>query len=263
MPGRLSGWSMSSTSFGAQKTMPVGGLSIVEDSWLTGVMARTVHRVSGAVEEDGDTHAQRSLQQITGRPGFSYARVPTHDVRTSRLLERGGFYVVNTGITLETRHLPVRGGEGGRTRLARAEDQAAVEEIARRSFVYSRFHLDPDIPKHLADEIKTQWVGNFFHGQRGDYMVVAECAGHVTGFLQLLNASGNVLVIDLIAVEKDHRGQGFAEAMIRYALSTCGNPTVLRAGTQSANTMSLSLYEKLGFRVVSTCYVLHHHGSAS
>jgi ribosomal protein S18 acetylase RimI-like enzyme len=50
--------------------------------------------------------------------------------------------------------------------------------------------------------------------------------------------------------------------MIRYACSACGNPTTLRAGTQSANTASLSLYEKLGFHIVSTSYVLHHHGTA-
>lgn len=253
---------MSSRSFSAQKTTSVGGLSIVGDSWLTGVMSRTVHRVSGTVEESGEMQAQRTLQQITDLPGFSYARVPTHHVRTSRLLERGGFHVVDTGITLETRQLPERRGGGSRARLARTEDQAVVEEIARCSFIYSRFHLDPDIPKHLADEIKTQWVGNYFRGQRGDYMVVAERAGHVAGFLQLLNASGNVLVIDLIAVEKDHRGQGLAEEMIRYAVSACGTPKALRAGTQSANTVSLSLYEKLGFRIVSTSFVLHHHGVA-
>lgn len=254
---------MSSASLGVQKIMPMGGLSIVEDSWLTGVMSRTVHRVSGTVEGDGEMQAQRSLQQITGRPGFSYARVPTYHVRTSRLLERGGFHVVDAGITLETRQLPERGREGGRARLARAEDQAAVEEIAGRSFIYSRFHLDPSISKPLADEIKTQWVGNYFRGQRGDYMVVAERNGHVAGFLQLLNAPGNVQVIDLIAVDKDHRGKGLAEEMIQYAVAACGTPKTLRVGTQSANIVSLSLYEKLGFRIVSTSYVLHHHGSVS
>jgi ribosomal protein S18 acetylase RimI-like enzyme len=254
---------MSSTSFGPQKTASAGGLSIVEDSWLTGVMSRSVHHVSGTVEEDGEKQAQCTLRQITDRPGFSYARVPTHHVRTSRLLERNGFHVVDTGITLETRQLPERRGGSSRARPARIEDQAVIEEIARRSFIYSRFHLDPDIPKHLADEIKTQWVGNYFRGQRGDYMVLAERAGHVAGFLQLLNASGNVLVIDLIAVEKDYRGQGLAEEMIRYAVSACGTPTALRVGTQSANLVSLSLYEKLGFHIVSTSYVLHYHGTES
>lgn len=249
--------------FGTQKITPMEGLSIVEDSWLTGVMSRTVHRVSGTVEEDGEMQAQRSLQQITERPGFSYARVPTYHVRTSRLLERGGFHVVDAGIMLETRQLPERGREGGRARLARAEDQAAVEEIAGRSFIYSRFHLDPGISKLLADKIKTQWVGNYFRGQRGDYMVVGERNGHVVGFLQLLNAPGNVQVIDLIAVDNDHRGKGLAQEMIQYAVAACGTPKTLRAGTQSANIVSLSLYEKLGFRIVSTSYVLHHYGSVS
>lgn len=242
--------------------MSAGGLSIVEDAWLGGVMSRKAYRVSGTVEEDGESHAQRVVHQITDEPGFSYARVPTHHVRTSRLLERGGFHVVDTGITLETRRLPEGRENGGRARLARAEDRATVEKIAASSFIYSRFHLDPDIPKRLADEIKTQWVGNYFLGQRGDYMVVAERSGQVAGFLQLLTTTGNVLVIDLIAVEQNHRGQGLAEEMIRYAVSACGNPTALRAGTQSANTMSLSLYEKLGFRIVSASYVLHHHGVA-
>lgn len=242
--------------------MSAGGLSIVEDAWLAGVMSLKAYRVSGTVEEDGEAHAQRLLHQITDQPGFSYARIPTHHVRTSRLLERGGFHVVDTGITLETRQLPDGVSKGGRARLARAEDRAAVEKIAGCSFIYSRFHLDPDIPKRLADDIKAQWVGNYFLGQRGDYMVVAERSGRVAGFLQLLTAPGNVLVIDLIAVEQDHRGQGLAEEMIRYAVSACGNPTALRAGTQSANTTSLSLYEKLGFRIVSASYVLHHHGAA-
>ena len=253
---------MSSAFFGAQQTIPAGGLSIVEDAWLGGVMSRKAYRVSGTVEADGECHARKLVHQVVDQPGFSYARVPTHHVRTSRLLEREGFHVVDTGITLETRRLPEGRGEGGRARLARAEDRAAVERIAARSFVYSRFHLDPDIPKRLADEIKTQWVGNYFLGQRGDYMVVAERSGHVAGFLQLLAVSEDVLVIDLIAVEQDHRGQGLAEEMIRYAVTACGNPRALRAGTQSANTMSLSLYEKLGFRIVSTSYVLHHHGVA-
>lgn len=240
--------------------MSAGGLSVVEDVWLGRVMSRKAYRVSGTVEADGESRAQEFVHQITDQPGFSYARVPTHHVRTSRLLERVGFHVVDTGITLETRRLPDGGGARGRARLARVEDRAAVEKIAARSFVYSRFHLDPDIPKRLADEIKTQWVGNYFLGQRGDYMVVAERSGQVAGFLQLLTVSGNVLVIDLIAVEQDHRGQGLAEEMIRYAATACGNPTALRAGTQSANIMSLSLYEKLGFRIVSASYVLHHHG---
>jgi ribosomal protein S18 acetylase RimI-like enzyme len=223
-------------------------------------MLRDVHRISGAVGKGDEPEAEQGVTSVTRRPGFSYARVPTHDLRTSRLLEGRGFYVVDTGITLEAGEIPVRPGEDKNARLARADDHAAVVAIARCSIMYSRFHLDPEIPRGLADEIKAQWVGNYFRGQRGDYMVVAERAGEVAGFVQLLKAPGEVLVIDLIAVAEKHRGHGLAQQMIRCASSTCGRPRALRAGTQSANIGSLALYQKMGFRIVSTSYVLHHHG---
>jgi ribosomal protein S18 acetylase RimI-like enzyme len=253
---------MSNVLSTAQKPALAGGLSIVPDPWLAAVMSRDVYRVSGSVEQGDEPQAERGIHSITARSGFFYARVPTYDVPTSRLLERCGFHIVDTGITLETSGLPSHGGEAGRTRLARAEDREAVENIARSSFTYSRFHLDPDIPKQLADEIKAQWAGNYFYGQRGDSMVVGERGGQVAGFLQLLNATGEMLVVDLIAVGEGHRGHGLAEEMIRFAAFACGSPKALRAGTQSANIGSLALYQKMGFRIVSTSYVLHHHGPA-
>ena len=240
-----------------------GGLSIAVDPWLSGVMSREVRRVSGMVEDGGEAQAQRNLQRATGRPGFTYARVPTHDMRTSQLLECCGFHIVDTGITLEVHGLTdSHGGQGG-VRLARAEDQAAVEEIARRSVKYSRFHLDPNIPQKLANEIKVQWAGNYFRGQRGDYMVVAERAGKVVGFLELLEEPGEVLVIDLIALVQNHRRQGLAEEMIRFASFACIRPRVVRAGTQVANAVSLRLYQKIGFQIVSSSFIFHHHQFAS
>jgi ribosomal protein S18 acetylase RimI-like enzyme len=239
----------------------VGGLSIARDPWLTAIMLRDVRRVSGAVENGAESEAEQAVSDLTRRPGFSYARVPTHDLGTSRLLERCGFYVVDTGITLETRGLPERRGGEGNVRLARAEDQSAVEAIARHSIVYSRFHLDPEIPRSLAQEIKAQWAGNYFRGQRGDSMVVAEREGEVAGFLQLIHAAGGVLVIDLIAVAEAHRRHGLARQMIGFAVSA-EQPHTVRAVTQSTNIGSLALYQGLGFCIVATNYVFHHHGRA-
>jgi len=251
---------MSRVSSNAQQSTAAGGLSITPDPWLSDVMSREVQRVSGTVDEEGEVQAARGLRVVTERPGFRYARVPTHDLRTSHLLERQGFSIVDTGITLEVRNMAGGGGRG-RARLAQATDQKAVEQIARHSFTYSRFHLDPWIPQDLADEIKAQWAGNYFRRQRGDYMVVAEQVGVVAGFLQLLKAADGALVIDLIAVAMEHREQGLAEEMIRFAASVCGHPQVLRAGTQCANTGSLGFYQKLGFRIASSSYVFHNHGA--
>ena len=250
---------MSSVSSSGGQVITTGGLSIMQDSWLSEVMSREVHRVSGALAEKDEAQAERAVQQVTNRPGFSYARVPTDDARTIRLLERCGFHLVDTGVTLEMAGFSVAAAGNGRARLAHPEDRAAVENIARCSFAYSRFHLDPDIPRSLADDIKAQWAGNFFLGKRGDQMVVAEQGGDIVGFTQLLKVSGDTLVIDLIAVSHTSRGQGVAQEMIRFSSSAFDHMRVMRVGTQIANTVSLRVYQDMGFRVVSSGYVFHHH----
>jgi ribosomal protein S18 acetylase RimI-like enzyme len=110
---------------------------------------------------------------------------------------------------------------------------------------------------------KAQWAGNFFLGKRGDHMVIAEHAGGVVGFTQLLNTGDDALVVDLIAVDVNCRGRGVARGMIRYAASMWGLGRPLRVGTQIANTVSLLAYQRMGFRIISSSYVFHHHRTAS
>lgn len=239
-----------------------GGLTSAPDAWLAGIMRRPVLRVSGRVRP-GDEHPQiAAIRGVTRGPGFVYARLPAEDALTSHVLQSAGFQVVDTGLTLETEGALPRQGPQHRARPARPEDEGAVREIARRAFQVSRFHLDPRIPGALADEIKAQWAANFFSGRRGDHMLVAEHEGRVAGFLQLLRAPPDVLVIDLIAVGVEHRGLGLGAEMIRSAAGL-ENVARIRVGTQSANPGSLRLYQRLGFRVVSASMVLHAHGSES
>ena len=94
-------------------------------------------------------------------------------------------------------------------------------------------------------------------------MVVAEQGGEIVGFTQLLKASGEVLIIDLIAVKATYRGQGVAQEMIRFSSSAFGHTSVMRVGTQIANTVSLRVYQGMGFRIVSSGYVFHHHQAVS
>jgi len=238
----------------------IRGVSIVPDAWLAAIMKREVHRVTGVWEESEEGTVRQGLRQLTLQSGFAFAKVATQDVRTSHQLEASGFRIVDTALTLETRALSAAGRVSSRVRLATPEDASTVMNIARQSFRYSRFHLDPAISPGLADEIKAQWAGNFFSRQRGDHMVVAEHDGRVVGFLQLIATADSVLVIDLIAVQPDARGMGLAAEMIHFANRACGHPRMVRAGTQSANLPSLALYHKLGFQIVSSSHIFHLHG---
>lgn len=232
----------------------------MSDSWLATIMAREVHRVTGVWEVRQEHHTLREIRQLLSRPGFVFARIATHEVGTSHRLEECGFRLVDTALTLEAQLPASVETAGRRVRFAVSADEAAVFDIARQSFRYSRFHLDPEIPRSLADEVKAQWAKNFFSRQRGDYMVIAEHDGLVVGFLQAISAADRVLCIDLIAVHPDHRGLGLAAEMIRFAFRECGRPCAIRVSTQSANIPSLMLYHKLGFRVAASHHVFHSHG---
>ena len=84
-----------------------------------------------------------------------------------------------------------------------------------------------------------------------------------TGFNLLIMAPSGVLLIDLIAVDRSHRGEGVGPDLILAGEALCGEGySQYRVVTQASNVASVRLYEKLGFRLVSSTYVLHFHGAA-
>jgi dTDP-4-amino-4,6-dideoxy-D-galactose acyltransferase len=146
--------------------------------------------------------------------------------------------------------------------VAKQSDAAAVEAVAARCFTFSRFHLDPSIGRERANEIKRQWAGNSCRG-RASVVYVAREQGGVAGFLAVLenNLSGKKdAVIDLVGVEPAYQGRGAGLAMSRMFVEQWRDRADrLRVGTQISNIPALRLYEKIGFRVTETSYVLHAH----
>jgi len=199
-----------------------------------------------------------------GDAGFAYSKVLASKPQSAAGLQACGFRLIDTNVQLDlpiadvgdpTLTLP----SGYEVRWAVENDRAGVEAVAGESFVFTRFHLDPDIPDEAANGIKAAWAGNFFDGKRGDQMAVATCKGEPVGFLQLLFAD-STLIIDLIAVAGDHQGNKLASAMIQFAAQENASLDRYLVGTQIANTPSLRAYEKLGFRVCDASYVFHYHG---
>jgi ribosomal protein S18 acetylase RimI-like enzyme len=227
------------------------------DPWLSDVLERPAWRVI-----DGGAGAPLA-DLLAGRPQFATAKLPAASTPDVHALESFGFRTVDAALTF-TAEAVAAPSQSAPVRFASAADREAVEAIAGRSFRFSRFHLDPALPAVLAHRVKARWAGNWFAGARGDGMVVAEEAGRVAGFLQLLWAKDGRLVIDLIAVDEASRGRGLATAMIGFAAAhgtgDARRPAGMTVGTQAANVASVRLYESLGFRLRDAQFVLHHHG---
>jgi len=66
--------------------------------------------------------------------------------------------------------------------------------------------------------------------------------------------NNEVMVIHLLMVRPSMTGKGIASSLVRYAMEMAKNNSckALRLDTGSQNIPAVSLYKKLGFRVVST-----------
>jgi dTDP-4-amino-4,6-dideoxy-D-galactose acyltransferase len=219
-----------------------------EDVWLGERLGCTAWTI-----EDRD-----AAEDIVARgPGFFQAKVPAQRVDRVGELEDAGFRTIDVNITLRreagnTAREPAVG-----VRDAGPDDRTTVVEIATRDYAVSRFHLDPEIPDAVASAIKHDWIDNFFLGQRGDRLLVVDSDGEPVGF-ELVLETAEASVIDLIAVASAARGKGVGGALVSGLLQVRPDRPVL-VGTQVANVGALRFYERLGFTVQRTQFVLHRH----
>jgi ribosomal protein S18 acetylase RimI-like enzyme len=229
---------------------------LLRDEFLSGIVGRPSFRVGLPAQgrDDATIDAIRAAQQ---HPVFLYAKLPTESLAAVAQLEELGFHLIDTNVTLERKAAGQRIAPAT-IRPARPGDRDAVMAIAATSFTYSRLHLDPAIPRAVADRSRAQWAGNFFAGSRGDRMIVGESDGALAGFAQLLGPSDGVVTIDLIGVAEPYRRRGIAGTLIAASAEIAG-AQILRVGTQIANAPSLRLYQALGFRIVASQSVLHYH----
>ncbi|MFH1537401.1 MAG: GNAT family N-acetyltransferase [bacterium] len=239
--------------------------SIKPDAWLAQFFGRDAYRLTldeKNLEEyrNPDSDSSAGLKHLQGKKVFIYSKIPAGDLGAAALLENRGFHLIDTLVVFEKPLDPRREYAGKcRVRAAEEKDRAAVVELAGRSFVYSRFHIDPEIPVKTANEIKSAWVGNYFNGKRGDAMFVAELSGKVAGFILLIEVDNDLLAIDEIAVDAGARRCGIATDLMAHSEKNYFGRARFTAGTQVVNLPSTRFYIKNGFFISESHYVFHYH----
>jgi ribosomal protein S18 acetylase RimI-like enzyme len=249
-------------------------MKLVEDLWLAAIMGHGVFKISLAeadVSGEVDTVRVEPIAQHMRRQvqGSYYAKIDTGRIEIVRQLGGLGFYVVDVNVTFGLdKQDPVprvqpKSEPGCRIGEVSAEQQAEVLEIARSSFRFSRFHLDPLISLEIANQIKHDWILNYLLRQRGEHLWVASVAGRPAGFLAVIagnEAGKQYRAIDLIGVAPAYQGQGIGQALVAHFMDTYRDQNdFLLVGTQIANLPSIHLYQKMGFSLIKSAYVMHLH----
>ncbi len=239
-------------------------LHVLPDPWLASILHKPVYKF--VIDEDfirklcqNRSNEQILLQDLQAKPCFMYTKVPVRAIALVAGVTSWQFQLVDTNVTLEKHISKAWDSQKGRkVRFALPEDENRTVDLGKKTFVFSRFHLDDAFSTETANHIKAEWVRNYFLEKRGEYMVVALDNEKIIGFLQLLQNKG-VLTIDLIAVDPEYQGQGVGRNMIMFAEKHCQGNHLIQVGTQIANTPSICFYENLGFRMKQAQYVFHFH----
>jgi ribosomal protein S18 acetylase RimI-like enzyme len=250
-------------------------MEIVEDFWLSGIVGHSVFRitpddaeVTGGVDDapwrDRITH---HLQHQVRASYFS--KISSTRIDLVRQLSAIGFYVVDVNVTfgldkvVTPQRIPGKARSGCRIGKVRPEQREAVLAIARSCFRYSRFHLDPLIPVATANQIKHDWVLNYLLKKRGEHLWVATVDHRPVGFLAVIagnEAGKRYRAIDLIGVATDYQERGVGQALVAFFVGYYRDQSdFLQVGTQIANLPSIRLYEKFGFSLIKSAYVMHLH----
>ncbi len=236
---------------------------LIRDTWLTERLGCNVYQVPAELLLDEGVEYQTLMPELQEPPVFAYVKIPVNKSQVVNGLLQIGFKLVDTNLQFEKVVSGTPDISIGSTtiRLAQPSDEKQVAQLASRSFIHSRFHADKEISDLQANEIKADWSRSFFQGKRGNAMVVAVEGDCVVGFLLSLLTADDCLVIDLITVDESMRGQGLAGAMTWFTQAQFPDARKLRVGTQIANIAAVRCYERLGFVLARSDYVLHYHNS--
>jgi ribosomal protein S18 acetylase RimI-like enzyme len=261
-------------------TEALASAKISNDAWLGAALGYPVFHLQCNTDpalgaDEGDRIDEAISQHCCLLPrALFYAKVPCHANHLLQRLQTAQLRVVDVSLTLGQATdpagrprapdlPPVTSCSHLRIRLAQRADVEALRRISGSCFEHSRFHRDPLIPNHLAHALKQQWALAALEGGRCDRMWIAESSGQVAGFLASridVAEAGVRGIIDLVGVDRAHQRRGVGAALvqqfIRFYQEDCQELVV---GTQAANLASLRLYQRLGFVIKGSHYVLHRH----
>ena len=228
-------------------------MKISSDNWLSKIIGKPAYFLKAISENI-------KKKDLPKGKNFFWTKISVDDIKSLKQAQKLGFYVVDTNVQLSLSKIIFKKKNIKKVRFANANDELRVRKLAKNAFKYNRFNKDPKFSNYVASKIKEEWVGNFFLGKRGKWMIVSEKNSKINGFLQLIEKNQNTIVIDLIAVDKKNKGKGLAKEMIAHAYTMClKKKGFIEVGTQIANIPSIKLYLNLGFHINSAYYVLHMH----
>ena len=223
--------------------------------WDSDFFSCRIGRVVGAKLKTSDMPL---IEQwvVAERIDCLYLLSAIEDVATPPLARKQGFDMVDLRLTYERKV----DAQAYRTSLrpAKSDDRPALQQIARGTFVNTRFYRDPHFAPR-ADALYEVWVDRALNGFADCVLVAGDDAGAPAGFVCCHRREGTAGEIGLTAVRADQRGRGVGAELVQGALAWFAGNGLSSAFvvTNGANIPAQRLYQRQGFG--SSCVQVWYH----
>lgn len=185
-----------------------------------------------------------------------FVRFKENEVALLHACEETGFHFIETLLTLKCKNTKqFSQALKNNCQIVEYEEDclAALQEIAHKSFQYSRFHADPFVDMDKAGLSRSEWIKNSCQG-RAEKVFVAMVDGKVAGFNACKRTktgeNRQIGVIDLIAANPVFKNQGVGTSLVEAAKKYYFSRGLdLIVGTQAKNIPAINLYLKCGFKL--------------
>ena len=180
-----------------------------------------------------------------------------HDALSVKLAELNRFHFVDIRLTFENdlkECICQKGDKILKIRESTTDDICACQNIARKSYVDSRYYFDQHFSKEICEKFYSNWVARSI-AERNDKVFVAEINGEIAGYLTCnLTPRGEQGRILLVGVDEVAKGAGVGTSLVNHALDWFRDQGVssVEVVTQGRNVTAQRLYQKCGFRTLKT-----------
>lgn len=187
------------------------------------------------------------------------------DRDTIALVEQEGFHLVEVRLIFERslkdwqpQSRPVA-AEGIVIRPAQTADVPALQEIAKNSYIDSRFYFDRRFPESKWQEYYAFWVKKSCEGG-AELALVAEMNGEIVGYItgQVDRVKGEAMY-ELTGVKESARRLGVGQALFRSGLDWYFQQGIsyVWLATQGRNVATQRMVQRNGF-ITRACQLYYH-----
>lgn len=232
---------------------------IVNDEFNTNIFKLNMGNILEANMDD--------IEEVLGTSFDSYdhlsAKIDCKDLELCNYLLSKGFYIVDTLVSYVFDYtksdIPnLEYAKDISISSVETNDIETISQIAYHSFFNDRFHNDPNLDNDLCNLYYENWIRNSCNGFADMVLVGKDESNNILGFGtgKYYDEKHSALVLN--AVTEYARGKGVYTAMIYEAIKFFqGKSDYLTLGTQINNYAVQKAWNRLGFKIFESKYVLH------